>query len=157
MTIIVSEQIHAPRESVWGLISDPDRWEDTISGIKSLQVLEQPASGMVGLKWREKRELFGKEAEETMWVTAAETGHWYETAAHSHGMVYATRISVAELADGTTLTMTFAATPRTIMARLMMPVAMLFNGTVRKALQQDLQDIKAVAEREADPAQAVRQ
>lgn len=147
MTITVSEKIDAPRERVWGLISDSDVWADNISGIKSVEVLEKPAAGIVGLKWREKREFFGKEATETMWVTAAEPGHWYETNALNHGMAYTTRLSVAELSDGTTLTMTFDAKPTTLKARLMMPIGMLFNGTVRKALQKDLSDIKAAAEK----------
>lgn len=147
MAITVSEKINAPRERVWDLITDSDVWVDNISGIKSVEVLEKPASGVVGLKWREKRELFGKEATETMWVTAAETGHWYETNALNHGMAYTTRLSVAELGDGTTLTMTFDAKPTTLTARLMMPISMMFNGAVRKALQQDLSDIKLAAEK----------
>ncbi len=147
MTITVSEKINAPRERVWDLITDSDVWVDNISGIKSVEVLEKPANGIVGLKWREKRELFGKEATETMWVTAAEAGHWYETNALNHGMAYTTRLSVAELADGTTLTMTFDARPTTLAARLMQPIGMMFNGAVRKALQKDLSDIKAAAER----------
>ncbi|NNF51768.1 MAG: SRPBCC family protein [Gammaproteobacteria bacterium] len=147
MTISVSEKINAPRERVWTLITDPDSWAENISGIKSVEVLEKPASGFVGLKWREKREFFGKEATETMWVTSAETGHWYETNALNHGMAYTTRVSVAELGDGTTLTMTFDAKPTTLVARLMTPISMMFNGAVRKALQQDLGDIKAAAEK----------
>lgn len=146
MTITVSEKINAPRERVWNLITDSDAWARNISGIKSVEVLEKPASGIVGLKWREKRELFGKEATETMWVAAAETGHWYETNALNHGMAYTTRLSVAELADGTTLTMTFDAKPTTLVAKLMTPISMMFNGTVRKLLQQDLSDIKVAAE-----------
>lgn len=147
MTITVSETINAPRERVWNLITDSDGWADTISGIKSVEVLEKPSDGVIGLKWREKREFFGKEATETMWITAAENGHWYETNALNHGMAYTTRLSVAELGDGTTLTMTFDARPTTLAARLMMPIGMMFNGTVRKALQQDLNDIKLAAEK----------
>lgn len=147
MTITVSEKINAPRQRVWDLITDSDVWVDTISGIKSVEVLHKPGSGIVGLKWREKREFFGKEATETMWITAAEPGHWYETNALNHGMFYTTRLSVAELDGSTTLTMTFAATPTTLLARLMMPFSMMFNGVVRKALQQDLSDIRQAAER----------
>ena len=90
MTITVSEKINAPRERVWNLITDSDGWTDNISGIKSVEVLEKPSDGVIGLKWREKREFFGKEATETMWITAAETGHWYETNALNHGMAYTT-------------------------------------------------------------------
>lgn len=146
MTITVSEKINAPRERVWDLITDSDSWVEMISGIKSVEVLEKPSNGVVGLKWREKREMFGKEATETMWVTAAEPGHWYETNALNHGMAYTSRLSVAELGDGTTLTMTFDAKPTTFAAKLMMPISMMFNGAVRKALQKDLSDIRAAAE-----------
>lgn len=147
MTITVSEEINAPRDQVWNLVTDIDGWADTISGIVDIDVIDRPESGIIGLKWREKRVLFGKEAVETMWISAAETNHWYETTAKNHGAIYSTRISLEDSANGkVVLTMTFSAQPTTFVARLMSVISFLFNGTLRKMLQKDLADIRMAAE-----------
>jgi uncharacterized membrane protein len=147
MTITVSEKIDAPRERIWDLITDIDGWAETISGIVSIEVINRPENGVVGLKWREKRVLFGKEAVETMWISAAEPNRWYETTAENHGAIYSTRLSLDEMNDEVVLTMTFSAKPTTTVARLMSVISFMFNGTLRKMLQEDLADIRRVAEK----------
>ena len=146
MTVTVEETIDAPTERVWALLTDPDRWQDMISGIVSVDVLERPANGFVGLKWREKRIMFGKEATETMWITEAETNRFYETAAHTTGMIYTTRLSLDDADGKTRLRMQFSAKATTLGAKMMSVIAVLFNGAMKKALQQDLRDIKNAAE-----------
>lgn len=147
MAIIVDELIDAPREQVWQLVTNPDVWEDMISGIVSVEVIDRPAQGVVGLKWREKRMLFGKEATETMWVTAAETNRWYETRAENHGAIYTTRVSLDDVDAKTRLRMEFSSRATTFVSKLMSLMAFMFNGTLRKMLQQDLSDIRARAEK----------
>jgi hypothetical protein len=151
MSISVSQEIRASRESVWNIITDIDTWADTISGILSIDVIDRPESGLIGLKWKETRVMFGKEAIETMWISAAEYGRWYETTAENHGMVYSTRLSLDDAEDGVVLTMAFTATPQTVTAKLMSVVGALFNGALRKMLQQDMEDIRQAAESSAAP------
>lgn len=146
MTITVSEEIDAPREKIWNLITDIDTWADTIDGITSIDVIHKPESGVVGLKWKETRVLFGKEAVETMWITAAEPNRWYETRAENHGAIYSTRLSLEESNNKVVLTMTFSVKPTTIASKLMSVIGSLFNGTMRKLIQKDLTDIRHVAE-----------
>ena len=146
MTITVSEEINAPRDRIWNVITDIDGWADTISGIVSIEVISRPESGVVGLKWREKRVLFGKEAVETMWISAAEPNRWYETTTESHGAIYSTRMSLDESNGKISLAMTFAAKPTTIAARLMSLMSFMFNGTMRKMMQKDLTDVRRIAE-----------
>lgn len=146
MTVTVSGEIKAPRERVWQHIIDIDRWAETISGIISVDILERPADGIIGLKWREERMMFGKNAFETMWITAAEPGHWYETAAENHGAIYNTRVSVDESNGNSILTMQFSVRPVTFAARLMSLMSFMFNGTIRKMLDKDLQDIRHALE-----------
>lgn len=146
MQINVSEKISAPRERVWKLITDADRWEEVISGIVDVEILERPVSGNVGLRWRETRMLFGKEAIETMTISAEEPGQWYEVLADNHGTAYRTRVSVDGSNGQTTLSMQFTATPLTLPARLMSGLGYLFRGQVRKMLQQDLADIRQASE-----------
>jgi carbon monoxide dehydrogenase subunit G len=146
MTITVSQEINAPRERIWNIITDIDSWSETISGIVAIQVIDRPEAGVVGLKWQETRVLFGKEAVETMWISAAEPNRWYETTAENHGAIYTTRMSLDESNGKVILTMTFAAKPTTIAARLMSIMSFMFNGTIRKMLQKDLADVRRVAE-----------
>jgi hypothetical protein len=40
-----------------------------ISSILKITILNKPANDLVGLKWEETREMFGKEAMETIWIT----------------------------------------------------------------------------------------
>ena len=147
MTITVSEDINASREQVWHLITDIDTWSDTITGIDAIEVLNRPDAGVVGLKWKETRKMFGKEADETMWITAAEPFGWYETRAENHGAIYNTRLSLDGTDDKTTLTMRFSATPTTFASKLMSAMSFMFNGTLRKMMQKDLGDIREVAEK----------
>ena len=147
MKIVVSEEIDAPRERVWHLISDIDSWTDTISGIVSIEVIDRPETGVVGLKWRETRIMFGKEAVETMWISAAKPNYWYESTAENHGAVYTTRLSLEDSNGKTMLTKQFSAEATTIAAKLMSVVSFLFSGSLRKMLQKDLSDIRQAAEK----------
>ena len=146
MSIMATEQIRAPRERVWEIITDIEHAAENISAITQLTVLERPAAGVIGLKWTETRVMFGKNATETMWISAAEENHWYETTAESHGSVYNSRLEIRDAGDGVELSMSFVVTPTTLMARIMSVTTSLFSGTVKKAFQRDLQDIKRVAE-----------
>lgn len=143
----VNTQIAAPKEAVWKIITDIENSAATLSAIQTIEVLERPEEGLVGFKWRETRTMFGKEAQETMWITDAADNDYYQTRAESHGAVYISRLSVAEEAGTTTLRMTFAGEAQSFMAKAMSAVMMpFFRGATIKALDKDLADIKAAAE-----------
>src|SRR4051812_40642248 len=61
-TMIVEAQvtISGSRAAIWAAITNIENASEFISGIKSIEVVEKPANGLVGLKWRETRMLFGK-------------------------------------------------------------------------------------------------
>lgn len=156
MQIEVKTRINAPRDVVWARASDIEHAPDFISGLDSAEVLERPDSGLVGLKWRETRTLMGKQSSETMWVTAAQAPDYYDVEAGSHGCRYFSRLSFDEIGDTTELTMTFSAEPESFMAKLLgNTIGRLFMGPTRKALQQDLDDIKIAAERDVGATAAV--
>jgi carbon monoxide dehydrogenase subunit G len=145
-----SVTIRAPREAVWGAVTDIANAAGRIKGIEKVEVLERPANGFVGTRWRETRTMFGKEATEVMWITDASEGRFYDTRAESHGSVYTTRVAVEEVAEGTRVTMDFGAEPQTVGAKVVsFLLAPVMKGSVRKALQKDLEDIKASLESEA--------
>ena len=147
MHLAVDILVQAPRKTVWEVVTDIPSAASTIHGIEKVDVLHRPTSGLVGLKWRETRKMFGKEATEVMWITAAAEASYYETRAESHGAVYTTRIALGDAPGGTRLSMEFAAAPQTFGSKLMGAVfGAMMKGTMRKALLKDLEDIKAAAE-----------
>jgi len=149
MKLSVDTTIQAPRERVWQIISDIENAGQNISGIEKIEVLE-PGNGLLGLKWRETRTLFGKQATEVMWITDVDEERSYRTRAESHGMVYRTTLALADEGEGTRLTMEFGGEAQTLGARaLALTMGWMMKGATVKALQKDLEDIKAVAERES--------
>jgi len=139
--------INAPREKVWSIITDIDGSMNTISGIEAVEVLDRPAEGLVGLKWKETRTLFGRTATEIMWITEVDENRSYNTRAESHGAIYKTQLVLADADDKTRLSMTFNGEPQSFGAKIMSAITgPFFNNATKQALIQDLEDIKAAAE-----------
>lgn len=146
MSVTAIEHIKASREDVWDIVTDFDNIAGNITAISDATVLERPDSGIIGLKWQETRVMFGKLATETMCITDAKDGHWYETTAHNCGSIYRSRIELHEAEAGTELSMSFTASPQTLSAKVFSVISFMFNGAIKKAFQQDLVDIKHQAE-----------
>ena len=145
MKIIVEESINAPINKVFEAFSDVSNIENRISGIKKVEILSKTKSGL-GTKWRETREFFGKEATEDMEITLFESPSRYEIDAASHGSKYHSDITFAEENGETIVRQIFSATPVSILAKLMTPIAFIFRGSTKKALQADFQDLKKCLE-----------
>lgn len=147
MTVSEEVVVRAPRHVVWEVVSSIEDAADTISGIDEVEILERPADGLVGLKWREVRTMFGQTATETMWITEADENSGYSTEARSHGSIYRSRIRLADAPEGTLLGMELSAEPLTLAARVLsFLLRPLITGSVKKAFRQDLLDVKAAAE-----------
>ncbi len=147
MEISAQVTINAPINQVWAAVADIENAATRISGIDAVEILAPASDGLVGLKWRETRTLFGKTATEVMWITDAVENEFYDTRAESHGSIYRTRISVAQDPTGTTLTMRFRGEPVTFVAKLFtVPMGWMVKGSMRKVVQQDLEDIKKAVE-----------
>lgn len=147
MNVEVKKSINASGDRVWKIISDINGSADVISGIEKIEVLENPSDGLVGLKWRETRTMFGKEATEVMWITDAEENASYQTRAESHGSIYVTKLQITDEGEGCVLAMSFEGTPQTFGAKLMWALTgFMARSSMKKALEKDLQDIKTAAE-----------
>lgn len=150
-TMIVEAQvtINGSKAAIWAAITNIENASETISGIENIEVLEKPANGLVGLKWRETRMLFGKTATAEKWITDAAENEFYKTRAESDGFVFLSTISISESSGGITLTSSHDSKPQGIVARLLsIPMGFLFKGVAKKALLQDLNDIKSAVEQE---------
>ena len=145
--------INGTRAAIWAAITNIENAADTISGIEKIEVLDKPENGVVGLKWRETRILFGDAATVEKWVTDAAETEFYKTRAEAQGFAYLCTKRISEGSGGMTLTESHESRPQTLAARFMLiPMSLLFKGAIRKALLQDLNDIKAAVEREGSIA-----
>lgn len=148
MHLTVSVDIQAPADKVWSTITDIEHSKDFIRGIEAIEILDRPKGpSITGLKWKETRTMFGREATEVMWVTDAKEPSFYTTRAESHGSVYTTRVSVQPHGDGSRLTMAFEGVPQTFGSKLMWALTgWMMKGSMRKMMQADLEDIKVAVE-----------
>ena len=152
-TMIVEAQItiNGSKAAIWAAITNIEDASETISGIEDIEVLDKPENGLVGLKWRETRMLFGKPATAEKWITDAAENEFYRTRAESDGFVFLSTMSISESSGGITLTSSHGFKPQGIVAKLLStPMLFLFKGVAKKALLQDLNDIKTTVEKD-DP------
>jgi hypothetical protein len=147
MIVEAQVTINGSKAAIWAAITNIENASETISGIENIEVLEKPANGLVGLKWRETRMLFGKPATVEKWITDAAENEFYKTKAESDGFVFLTTKSISESSGGITLAESHESKPQSIVAKVMsIPMLFLFKGVVKKALLQDLNDIKSAVE-----------
>jgi hypothetical protein len=149
--LIVEAQvtINGSKAAIWAAITNIENASETISGILNTEVLEKPANGLVGLRWRETRMLFGTPATAEKWITDAAENEFYTTRAEDNGFVFLSTIRISESSGGITLISSHDSKPQSIVASLMsIPMGLLFKGVAKKAILQDLNDIKSAVERE---------
>jgi hypothetical protein len=138
--------INGSKGAVWAAITNIENAAAIISGIKNIELLEKPANGLVGLRWRETRILFGKPATVEKWITDAADNEYYKTQAADSGFVFLTTNRISESGGGVALTSSHETKPQGIVARLKSMPMVLFKGVIRKAILQDLNDIKSAVE-----------
>ena len=150
MIVETQVAINGSRAAIWAAMTDIENAAQTISGIEKIEVVEKPANGRIGLRWRETRMYFGKPATAEKWITDAVENTFYKTRAESDGYVFLSTMSISESSSGNLmLTSSHDSQPQSIAGKLMsIPMGLLFKGVAKKALLQDLNDIKSAVERE---------
>lgn len=148
MIVEAQVSVRGSKAVVWAAITDIEHAAELVSGIESIELVEEPDSGLVGLRWRETRTLFGKAATAEKWITEAVENEFYKTRAEDGGFVFLTTRRIAESDGGVTLSESHESLPQGMVATLMsIPMRLFFRGVIRKAALQDLNDIKAFVER----------
>ena len=150
MLVEAQVTVNGSRAAIWAAITNIENASEIISGIEKIEVIEKPANGLVGLRWRETRMLFGKPATAEKWITDAGEDAFYKTRAESDGFVFLSTTSISESSGGSIiLTSSHDSQPQSFVKRLLsIPMGLLFKGVAKKALQQDLNDIKSAVEQE---------
>jgi hypothetical protein len=148
MIVEAQVTIHGSKAAVWTAMTDIEHASETMSGIENIEVVEKPANGLVGLRWRETRILFGKPATVEKWITDSSENEFYKTRAESDGYVFLSTMSLSEGNGGVTLTSSHDSQPQSLVGKVLSnPMMFLFKGVMKKHLLQDLNDIKSAVER----------
>jgi hypothetical protein len=139
--------IDGSRAAVWAAITNIEGAATIISGIKNIEVLEKPAKGLVGLKWNETRILFGEPATVAKWITEAAENESYKTRAEDDGFVFVTTMRISERSGSITVTSSHETQPRGFVATIKSLPMVFFKGAIKKAILQDLNDVKSAVEK----------
>ena len=142
----VQREVAAPAEKVWAICTDLERTKDVISAITALERTDGGSGFGVGTAWKETRVMFGRESTESMAVTEVDEGRSCVVESLSRGVLYRSVRPVEPKGEGCTLAWEFGAQAQSTRAKLMSIVGKLFEGSTKKALLADLDDIAAAAE-----------
>ncbi len=146
--ITVRRDVDAPADAVWQVMTDLERSPQVVSAIGEVERLDSGDGFGVGTRWRETRQMFGREATEEMEVTAVEPGRCYTVEADSRGAHYTSTMRVEPVDERRSrVSMVFAGEPDGLVSKVFATtIGKLFEGATRKALQSDLDDIARAAE-----------
>ena len=148
MIVEVQVPINGSRAAIWAAMTNIENAAETIGGIENIEIVEKPANGLTGLRWRETRMYFGKPETVEMWITDAAENEFYKTRAERDGFIFLSTLSISASNGGFTLTSSHNYQPQGLVAKLRATPMFLFRSVIKKALLQDLNDIKSAVERE---------
>ncbi len=143
--ITVSLRIEAPVEAVFRTVAHVEEFSRAVPHILRVEFLSEAKEG-VGARFRETRRIMGSEASTELEVTEYVENERVRIVSEAGGALWDTVFTVAADGRGTALRMTMDAEPRTTSAEMMLPFII---GTVRKAVEQDMEAVKAFCERAA--------
>jgi uncharacterized protein YndB with AHSA1/START domain len=146
MQTVVEATAQAPPEAVFAAATDIAGWPRFMSGIAEVELLT-PGAVTAGTRFRETRAMFGRRASEEMTVAEMLPPQRLVLTAYNHGTAYRAEHSFQPEAGGTRIALKFEGRPVSLLARLFMPLGVVFMGTVKRQLQADLADLAREAER----------
>ena len=146
MTVEAQITINKNKADVWTAITNISNAADIIGGVEKIEILNEPASGYVGLKWRETRMYFGKPSAIDKWITDAVENKFYKTRAEMDGFIFLTTMTISESGDNVILTSSHETKSQGFIAKIKSLPMIFFKGMLKKAILQDLNDIKTAVE-----------
>jgi hypothetical protein len=144
--ITLTRHVAAPPEKVFAVASDFRNAAGRLRGITKMELLTDGPVG-VGTRFRETRVMFGREATETMTVTAFDPPRGYALGAESCGCRYHIEFRFTPKDGGTDLEMRFEGRPLTLVAKVLgFLMGPMISKNCAKESEKDLDDLKAAAE-----------
>ncbi len=141
-TIKIIKEIDAPVETVFTTVADIREFSKAIPHILRVEFLSDRKSGK-GTKFRETREINGKEISNILEVTEYKKPEYIRIISDSQGTIWDTKFVVTESNSHTLLTMTMDARANTWIAKIMNPMLKYF---IKKEIQKDIKAVKAYCE-----------
>lgn len=150
-TITISKHYNATPEIAFDTVSDFPNAAQFVDGIKEVEMLtDGPVA--VGTKVKETRIMMGREASEVMEVTVMDRPSRFVVEAFSHGTEYVTSYEIEPEDDGSKVTLSFKATPQTIMSKILAALFSKMISTVADLMEKDLIQAGEEAERRSKEA-----
>ena len=142
--VTVTRRIDAPADAVFRTVAHVEQFSQAVPHILRVEFLTEVKSG-VGARFRETRMMMGREASTELEVTEYVENERVRIASEAGGALWDTVFTVAPDGEGTELKMVMDASPLTTSARMTLPLVI---GAVRKAVEQDMDSVKAFCERQ---------
>jgi carbon monoxide dehydrogenase subunit G len=141
----LSKTVNAPVEKTFQLFSDFPNAAARIDGITNVEMLTDGPVG-VGTRFKETRVMFGREATEEMEVTQFEPNRLYTVAANSCGARMESTFKFQPVGNQTRVEMNLETKAQSVFAKLFSPLAFLLVGSIKKAMQSDIDQIAKLCE-----------
>ena len=140
--VAVTRSIEAPVDAVFRTIAHAEQFSQAVPGILRVEFLSEVKSG-VGARFRETRMMMGREASTELEVTEYVENERVRIVSEAGGALWDAVFTVVPDGEGTELKMVMDARPRTLSARMTVP---LIIGTVQKAVEQDMDAVRSFCE-----------
>ena len=141
-TTHVETRIHAPVDEVFRTVADIHNFATAVPEIVDVEFLSERRSG-VGTRFRETREMGSRSASTVLEVTEYVENERVRLVSEAGGAVWDSVFRVRSDGDYTVLTLDMEARPKNLLARIVTP---LMRGTVKGAIEKDMQAVKAYCE-----------
>ncbi len=141
-TITVSKKINAPKAIVFKTIADIRNFSEAVPDIVDIEFLSSQKYGK-GTKFRELREMNGKNVSTELEVTELNEGENIRLVSDAGGTIWDSVFTVSEENEVTELTLVMEAKPYKLLPKLLTPFMKVF---MRKALEKDLNAVKDYCE-----------
>lgn len=146
MKIAAQINISSTKENVWKTITDVQHFPKILKGVENIEILEKPANGLIGLKWKETRMYFGKPAAIDKWITESYTFESYKTRAELDSFIFITTLTISEDGGCLRLTNIHETIPIGILAKIKSIPMIFFKNILKKTIKEDLSDLKNAVE-----------
>lgn len=144
-TVTVSNHVAAPVQQVFRVFTDIEHGPQHVGGIKKVEMLT-PGVVHLGCRWRETREVLGRDDSAEMEITAFELNRMYTITHHKAGIRIDTTFRFLPEGAGTKVSVDFELDGGGVPPGLLAPLGWAIEGKVERVLSDDLLDLKHSAE-----------
>ncbi|MEW6321716.1 MAG: SRPBCC family protein [Acidobacteriota bacterium] len=145
-TLRVETEVRAPIGEVFAVCADIAGAAGRVRNIRRIEILTPGGRSMLGMRWRETRDVLGREVSEELEMTAFEQDQSFTITSARHGTRFDVTFRFAPTAEGTKVTATLDIVPQTFGAILTAPFGVMLLSVLKKNLEEDLRDLKQAIE-----------